>query len=57
MQPLAADMTIRRHNIVDPFEDTERAFVQLGVSPLHCHNIVDPFEDTESSFPMGLQFD
>ena len=39
------------HNIVDPFEDTERS-ASRGYRPATCHNIVDPFEDTES----GVQF-
>jgi len=36
-----------RHNIVDPFEDTERSPRAGLARPAPCHNIVDPFEDTE----------
>jgi len=36
------------HNIVDPFEDTERTHQPRSDRMHHkCHNIVDPFEDTE----------
>ena len=36
------------HNIVDPFEDTERVPASAFTTKLpSSHNIVDPFEDTE----------
>mgnify|MGYP005636887121 CR=1 FL=1 len=40
---------LRCHNIVDPFEDTERSACLMTVVFVRFrHNIVDPFEDTES---------